>query len=164
MLEKLYATGCISDLSQCNADVASLVYFIDKESTAYSAYCEGDRDEAEKLFTEVSQSDFLHVSEMAKTNILYMIRRKEARTTRSFWEVLDEKKILSAFDYMNIILQCLSTDDRQNPHFSRAMKQIECLEPEEISGLVDWWNNTLLVGTEESKLALSIIYSEFHNG
>ena len=65
---------------------------------------------------------------------------------------------------MNIILQCLSTDDRQNPHFSRAMKQIECLEPEEISGLVDWWNNTLLVGTEESKLALSIIYSEFHNG
>lgn len=44
------------------------------------------------------------------------------------------------------------------------MKQIECLEPEEISGLVDWWNNTLLVGTEESKLALSIIYSEFHNG
>lgn len=101
MLEKLYATGCISDLSQCNADVASLVYFIDKESTAYSAYCEGDRDKAEKLFTEVSQSDFLHVSEMAKTNILYMIRRKEARTTRSFWEVLDEKKILSAFDYMN---------------------------------------------------------------
>lgn len=164
LLEKLYATGCISDLSQCNADVASLVYFIDKESTAYSAYCEGDRDKAEKLFTEVSQSDFLHVSEMAKTNILYMIRRKEARTTRSFWEVLDEKKILSAFDYMNIILQCLSTDDRQNPHFSRAMKQIECLEPEEISGLVDWWNNTLLVGTEESKLALSIIYSEFHNG
>lgn len=64
----------------------------------------------------------------------------------------------------NQILQCLSTDDRQNPHFSRAMKQIECLEPEEISGLVDWWNNTLLVGTEESKLALSIIYSEFHNG
>ena len=124
----------------------------------------GYRDKAEKLFTEVSQSDFLHVSEMAKTNILYMIRRKEARTTRSFWEVLDEKKILSAFDYMNIILQCLSTDDRQNPHFSRAMKQIECLEPEEISGLVDWWNNTLLVGTEESKLALSIIYSEFHNG
>lgn len=38
----------------------------------------------------------------------------------------------------NQILQCLSTDDRQNPHFSRAMKQIECLEPEEISGLVDW--------------------------
>lgn len=30
LLEKLYATGCISDLSQCNADVASLVYFIDK--------------------------------------------------------------------------------------------------------------------------------------
>ena len=59
LLEKLYATGCISDLSQCNADVASLVYFIDKESTAYSAYCEGDRDKAEKLFTEVSQSDFI---------------------------------------------------------------------------------------------------------
>lgn len=36
-----------------------------------------------------------------------MIRRKEARTTRSFWEVLDEKKILSAFDYMNIILFCV---------------------------------------------------------
>ncbi len=98
--------------------------------------------------------------EFAYPSLLYMIRRGETKTESSFWTTLEKKKSLSAFDYVNIILYCSSTGNKNTPHYAKAMEKMVNLTTEETKDLTKWWGDASIVGEYESKLVLALIHEK----
>ena len=160
LLEWLHGLKCLDGLTQYNADVASLEDLEAKLTNGLALYCDGNHNEAETLFVEVANSNFPYISEIAKTSLLYMIRRGETKTESSFWTTLEKKKSLSAFDYVNIILYCSSTGNKNTPHYAKAMEKMVNLTTEETKDLTKWWGDASIVGEYESKLVLALIHEK----
>ena len=160
LLEWLHGLKCLDGLTQYNADVALLEDLEAKLTNGLALYCDGNHNEAETLFVEVANSSFPYISEIAKTNLLYMIRRGETKTESSFWTTLEKKKSLSAFDYVNIILYCSSTGNKNTPHYAKAMEKMVNLTTEETKDLTKWWGDASIVGEYESKLVLALIHEK----
>ena len=160
LLEWLHGLKCLDGLTQYNADVALLEDLEAKLTNGLALYCDGNHNEAETLFVEVANSNFPYISEIAKTNLLYMIRRGETKTESSFWTTLEKKKSLSAFDYVNIILYCSSTGNKNTPHYAKAMEKMVNLTTEETKDLTKWWGDASIVGEYESKLVLALIHEK----
>lgn len=112
------------------------------------------------VYFTIDSSNFPYISEIAKTSLLYMIRRGETKTESSFWTTLEKKKSLSAFDYVNIILYCSSTGNKNTPHYAKAMEKMVNLTTEETKDLTKWWGDASIVGEYESKLVLALIHEK----
>lgn len=86
-----------------------------------------------------------------------MVRRNETTAQHSFEELIQSISELDCFDYMNILLYCVSQKDDCSDLYQKARSQINDLSQNEKESLIKWWSNVALVGEAESTLALSLI-------
>lgn len=128
-----------------------------KLNEAYKIYREGEREKAEQLFAELINSEFEKISNTAKTNLSFMVRRKETKEKYEFWEIVESKDDKTPTDLMNIILYCLANNATSNKQYIDAREKLSRLLNDDLESIRECWEDIQLVGEEESKIALSII-------
>lgn len=130
-----------------------------KLSIAYDSYCEKKLLEAEQLFLELIKSPFYNISETAKIDLCFMIRRNEVECKQyQFWEVvdsIDDKR--DPFISMNIMLYCIKNDQKNDERYKEARAYFYQFSDDDLEPVKEWWDEVNIVGVEEHELALSII-------
>jgi len=134
----------------------------DELMTGYNAYSNNDSNTAEQIFLKLICYPSTEISDLARINLAYMVRRKESCVlSPSFFELLEPTDDKSAIKHMNIILHCLEKD---NPEFESCKISYERLKKEcnDVESALEWWENEEIVGAKESKVALIVLNSIIH--
>lgn len=157
LLHFVSSQNLIEDLSIFNTDVDYITEQRSKVLEGYEQYCNGNRELAESLFSEVMSCKVPYIAESAITNLAYMVRRNETKIEYSFEDLIHKISYLSEFDIMNILLYYTAKGETNNDGYLNAQEKLNKLSADERKNIIDWWSNISLVGEEESKLALSLI-------
>lgn len=150
-------TEYINDLSEFECDINIFNNESNSLSEAVGLYKSQHLENAEKLFIVLQQAKSPSVSDLAKTNLSFMVRRKETQENNDFWGIISTIKILSDFDWMNIALYCLENNETDKDIFNDAIDTLKNLTEDAYEHIISCWGDVNLVGEDESQLALSLI-------
>lgn len=117
--------------------------------------------EAEKCFKTASVCNINDISDIAKTNLSFMIRRNETSEELSFWDVIKDIKEPGIFAHLNVILYCIEYNETKTDTYNTAVANLTKCTPTSVFDAIDWWSNTEIVGEKESELALDILNQYF---
>lgn len=157
ILEFVYDRSIISDNSVFGNDIKYIDEQRKKLNWGYQLYCEGKKQEAEQIFTDLTDCKISNIKDSAQTNLGFMVRRNEATSKFDFIKIMQQKKVLTGFDFMNLLLFYSAKNQFENAEYQNAKHQIELITEEEKNSIVDWWSKIDIVGKEESRLALSFL-------
>ena len=157
LLDFAEQSNLIHDLSSFQSDINNMQMLRDKVTLGYDEYLNGNKEIAEKLFTEVMSCDYPLIADEARTNLAYMVRRNETITKYSFEEIVQQIFVPRVFAYMNILLYCVATNDFSSDLYRKASVYMNTLDESDKSLIRKWWGNVDIVGQAESELALSFI-------
>ncbi|RJE46519.1 MULTISPECIES: SIR2 family protein [unclassified Dehalobacter] len=132
---------------------------IDELSKGYQEYHNNDYSTAEQIFSNLVTCSSKEISDLARNNLAYMIRRKESSLiSPTVFELLNPIDDKNAFKHMNFILYYLET---KNSGYDQCKISYQHLKEEDLDlqPVIDWWKDEITVGNEESKIALIILNS-----
>lgn len=124
-------------------------------------YLSKNFSEAEKCFKKAANCGIKSISDIAKTNLSFMIRRNETREKYIFKDVVDDIKEPSIFTSINVMLYCMENDETESEEYETAVENLLNVTTDDIYNAIDWWSNTEVVGEEESKIVLEILEKTF---
>ncbi len=117
--------------------------------------------EAEKCFRLANQSNVVDISDTAKTNLLFMIRRNEVQEEYDFWGIVKSICVPNIFTIINILLFCIENNIKDSKEYRNAYEQLKEMESS-IDDVLSWWNDISIVGEKEHDLVLSILDETFN--
>ena len=139
ILDYVFHEKLISDCSMFNADIKYIDEQKEKVNSGYELYCKGQYQKAEQLFTESLNCSISYISDLARTNLGYMVRRNEANSELDFEQIMQQKEILTGFDYMNLLLFYSSRNQFENEGYQKAKNKLKTLSEDEKSRIFEWW-------------------------
>lgn len=157
LLQYIINFNLIEDLSRFSDDVTCFLDQKEKLQRGFKLYCDGDHIQAELLFSEVMSCKFPLIAEKARTNLAYMVRRKESQKSYSFEEIISKQLQLGGFDLMNVLLYYISKGMKDSDEYMAYREELVKISAEERNNIIEWWSNVECVGEEESMIALSLI-------
>ncbi len=147
----------VEGIDRFSDDISTYNEQTELKHRAFELYTYNKISEAEEIYSNLCQSLFTYISDGSKTNLSFIVRRKENSGDYDFWDIIKSKRIPNEFDWMNVALYCLANNDTSNPEYTKAINRLENLTNEQIENIKSCWEDVSLVGEEESKLALSLI-------
>ena len=155
LLEYVMDETLIPDCSMFDEDMEYIREQREKLRRGYKLYCEGKHQEAEQIFKEGLRCKISGVEELARTNLAYMVRRKEVVSELDFEELIRSQTHPTGFDFVNLLLYYISKNEVESEKYQEAKNELKTIPEVEKYDVIEWWSNVDLVGEEESKLALS---------
>ena len=128
-----------------------------KSSEAFNAYCHGQHETAKILFFELTKSKFINLANNSKTNLSFIIRRKETVGSYDFLETISSVTFRDSILLMNIMLYYVGSSSDCEEMLNSIKEEFRQLPQSEWTSAIECWSNVKLVGEKESKLALSLI-------
>ncbi len=148
-----------NDYSIFGDDIDYVCQQKNKFKHGYTLYLEGKMEESGQSFKELLNCKISEIQRMSRTNLGFMIRRSEVDYELSFEEIMQQQEHLSGFDYMNLLLFYSLRGMTDNEQYQNALISLNEITEDEKKQIIDFWANVDIVGTEESKLALSFFES-----
>lgn len=151
----------IKEVSLIKNDIKLVEEECDEVTKGIELYCSGQIHEAEQLFIKLKSSLFYSVSQIAISNLLYMVRRGESANSESFLELAKKIDYPSPTTLMNILLYYIDKNATDNSEYKKTKEIIKKLSNDDLKEIESWWKKVDIVGEEESSLVLSIVNKEY---